>query len=128
MTRAPQPHSLLTLAGLAALLPLAAAADAAESYACQFETSCFLTEPCTDTDWEMTLAPAADGWTMSSIAGDRRLEEMAEEEGHLAYLSRPENGAVALLTLSEDGAAIYSELSLSGGYAVTDYGRCRPAS
>ena len=128
MTRPTRAYRLLTPASLACTLPFALMAENAETYACQFETSCFLTEPCAETDWEMTLAPSAEGWTMSSIAGDRQLEEMAEEDGNLAYLSRPENGAVALLTLSEDGAAIYSELSLSGGYAVTDYGRCRPAS
>ena len=100
----------------------------AQSYSCSFDTTCFMQEACESTEWEMTLAPEATGWSMSSIAGDRALEEMAEEDGHLAFISRPENGAVALMTLADDGTAIYSELSLSGGYAVTDYGRCSPES
>ncbi|MHA6345105.1 hypothetical protein [Roseivivax sp. CAU 1761] len=102
-----------------------AAGAAAQGYDCAFATLCFGTEPCTASDWTARLVPAGGGLRLVSPGGDRDFAPLGAEDGHRAFVSAPENGAVALLTLGEDGTAIYSEQSVSGGFQVTEYGDCR---
>ena len=92
---------------------------------CTFTTECLDTEGCQSTSYEVTFGPVNDRFLMSGIAGERAFDLLSEEDGHRAYVSDAQNGAVGLMTLLVDGAATYTEVGLfAGSYAVRYHGEC----
>ena len=86
---------------------------------------CLDQEACAETAFEVTLGTLEDGFLMSSIAGERRFAPLSEEDGHRAYASPAQNGAVGLLTLLADGSVTYTEQGLfEGAYVVRYHGMC----
>ncbi len=93
---------------------------------CQFTIECLDTEGCQATDYEVSFGAVNERFVMSGIAGERAFDLLSEEEGHRAFASDAQNGAVGLMTLLSDGAVTYTEMGLfEGSYAVRYHGECR---
>ncbi len=115
--------SRLVIWALACLLPLPAVAM---PLTCTFTTECLDTEGCQDTTYEVTFGAVNERFLMSGIAAERAFDLMSEEDGHRAFVSDAQNGAVGLMTLLSDWAASYAEVGLfEGSYAVCYHGECR---
>jgi hypothetical protein len=93
---------------------------------CSFTIECLDTEGCQASAYEVTFGAVNDRYLMSGIAGERAFDLLSEEDGHRAFVSDAQNGAVGLMTLLENGAATYTEVGLfEGSYAVRYHGECR---
>ena len=110
-------------------LMLIATLGQAQDLTCSFEIECLDTEGCQPTDYDVTFGQIQDRWLMSGIAGERAFESLAEEDdGHRAFVSGSQNGAVGLMTILADGSATYTEVGLfEGAYAVRYHGTCAEA-
>ena len=116
--------TLTSLALIAAALPSLAAAD---NLTCVFDTECFDAEACNATEFEVTFGPLDDRWLMSSIAGERPFDLLAEEDGGRAYVSPAVNGAVGLFLIGPDGKGSYTEQGLAFDYRAAYSGQCTPS-
>ena len=116
----------LRLPLIAAVLALPALASA-EALTCTFHTECLDTEACNATEYEVTFGPLEDRWLMSSIAGERAFDQLAEEDDGRAFVSPNTNGAVALMQIGPDGSSNYVEIGLSLPYRASYSGQCTPS-
>lgn len=111
---------------LAFALALAPLPGLAMPLTCAFTTECLDTEGCQVTDYEVTFGAVDERFLMSGIAGERAFDVLSQDDGHRAFVSVAQNGAVGLMTLLSDGAATYTEVGLfEGSYAVRYHGECR---
>ena len=111
------------IAGLIALPALAHG----ESLTCAFDTECLDTEACNATDYEVTFGALDDRWLMSSIAGERPFDQLAEDDGGRAFVSPNTNGAVGLLQIGPDGSSNYGEIGIAFPYRASYSGQCTPS-
>ena len=93
---------------------------------CLFHTECLDAEGCRESRYEVTFGAVNERFVMSGGAGERAFDLLSDEDGHRAFVSDAQNGAVGLMTLLKDGSATYTEAGLfEGAYAVRYHGECQ---